>query len=108
MGLVEHVGPVRAPFTITRRNGRQEVVSDGAVAAGGAVVGTMLHGLFENASLRAGLLRVLRQRKGLAEPATPGAIPSRLAEYDRLEAVLREHIDQALLWRISRLQRARP
>jgi adenosylcobyric acid synthase len=109
MGMLEHVGEAKAPFTITTRNGRQETAVDGAVDASGAVVGTMLHGLFENASLRAGLLSHLRGRKGLAEPATTcaPAVPSKLAEYDRLEAVLREHIDRDLLWRISRLERTR-
>jgi len=108
MGLLEHVAGAGAPFTITLRNGRPELASDGAVDASGAVVGTMLHGLFENATLRAGLLRFLRERRGLPDPPRTGAIPTRLAEYDRLEAVLREHIDRDLLWRISRLPRARP
>jgi adenosylcobyric acid synthase len=108
MGVIEQLAEARAPFTIVQRNGRQALVTDGAVGAGGAVVGTMLHGLFENAALRAGLLRYLRDRKGLAEPAGREAVPSRFAEYDRLEAVLREHIDHELLWRIARLPRARP
>jgi adenosylcobyric acid synthase len=109
MGVIEHLADARAPFVITQRNGQQALATDGAVGAGGAVVGTMLHGLFENASLRAGLLRYLRDRKGLAEPSGGReAVPSRFAEYDRLEAVLREHIDHDLLWRIARLPRARP
>jgi adenosylcobyric acid synthase len=107
MGMLEHAPDARAPFTIAQRNGRQERAPDGAVDASGAVVGTMLHGLFENASLRAGLLRFLRERRGLPEPSTATAVPSRFAEYDRLEAVLREHVDRDLLWRIARLERAR-
>ena len=63
---------------------------DGAVSADGSVVGTMLHGLFDNASVRRALIAYLRERKGLAaDPAgeaaaagarrirAPGRSPSR-------------------------------
>jgi adenosylcobyric acid synthase len=67
------------------------------------VVGTMLHGLFENEVIRTRTLAFLRARKGLPECTTPKRIPSKQAEYDRLEAVVREYIDCELLWRLTGL-----
>src|SRR5262249_23591068 len=71
-------------FEITQRNGAPCRIGDGTVGAGGAVVGTMIHGLFENASLREGLVEKLRERKGVSKPADAKPVPPREAEYDRL------------------------
>ena len=103
MGMAEPNNQQSSPFEICSRNGRTEVRSDGAIGRDGLVVGTMLHGLFENASLRARMLSFLRRRKGLAEPASTQRIPSKQDEYDRLEAVVRAHIDCELLWRLTGL-----
>lgn len=67
------------------------------------VVGTMLHGLFENEVIRARTLAFRHRRKGIPMSTTVQHIPSRQAEYDRLEAVVREHIDCELLWRLTGL-----
>jgi len=108
MGVAEKTAPSATPFEIVSRSGRPERVADGAVDATGTVVGTMIHGLLENRAVRAGLLSHLRRRKGLSEPPRADiAIPSKQAEYDRLEAAVRAHIDRDLLWRISRLDARR-
>lgn len=80
-----------------------EARTDGAISGDGTVVGTMLHGLFENEVIRACTLAFLRKRKGLPECSAPQRIPSKQAEYDRLEAAVREHIDCELLWRLTGL-----
>ena len=103
MGMVEPRYPDASPFEIRSRNGRMEVRSDGAISSDGMVVGTMLHGLFENEVIRARTLSFLRRRKGLSEPTSIQRIPSKQAEYDRLEAAVREHIDCELLWRLTGL-----
>jgi adenosylcobyric acid synthase len=103
MGAVERLRPCPVPFEIQVRAGVAAPVADGAIAAGGAVVGTMIHGLFENEPIRRSLLAFLRRRKGLAEPATTRRVPGRDAEYDRLAAVVRESLDIDLLWRIAGL-----
>ena len=69
--------------------------------SGGAVVGTMIHGLFENDVIREGLLETLRTTKGLSAPTDRRAIPSRDAEYDRLAKTVHDHIDERLLRRIA-------
>jgi adenosylcobyric acid synthase len=74
------------PFVITSRNGVPCQVSDGAVA--GSIVGTMIHGILNNDTVREALLFRLRQRRALLAPAvaTDGARPN---EYDRLATIVR-------------------
>ena len=101
MGVVEPTRPGPSAFAIEARNGRATAASDGAVGGSGTIVGTMLHGLFENDALRARTLAALRDRRGLAMPGAPG-LPTRQSEYDRLEAAVRQNLDPELLWRIAR------
>jgi adenosylcobyric acid synthase len=96
-----------APFEIHARSGAEARVVDGAIGFGGAVVGTMIHGVLENEPVRRSLLAALRRRRGVPEPALH-PIPTRDAEYDRLEAVVRESLDRDLLWKIARLPPRRP
>ncbi|MCG8424110.1 MAG: cobyric acid synthase [Proteobacteria bacterium] len=83
-------------FEIISRNGETVRVADGAVSADGTVVGTMIHGLLENAAIRASLLRFLRARKGLAE-VHGESVPHTDAEYNRLASCVRDHLDMAML-----------
>lgn len=105
MGRVERLPGAAGAFEIESRNGRASRDIDGAVNEAGTVVGTMLHGLFENASIRASLLGRLRAKRGLRH-SEPGVIPSREEEYDRLAEVVRQHIDERELHRILGLNRA--
>jgi adenosylcobyric acid synthase len=104
MGRAELTGPGPGAFEIDTRNGQPSPASDGAIGARGAVVGSMLHGLLENDALRERLLAHLRRRRGLSAPQHPRGIPRREAEYDRLEAAVREHLDRRLLLRLAGLQ----
>jgi adenosylcobyric acid synthase len=107
MGIVEPTLPCASPFELVSRNGEPVRIVDGAISATGSVVGTMLHGIFENEAFRENVLRRLRERRGLAAPSVTTAVPSREAEYDRLEATLRAHIDCELLWKLSGLNASR-
>ncbi|HEY9227263.1 MAG TPA: cobyric acid synthase [Gemmatimonadaceae bacterium] len=59
------LGP--APFALETRDG--STVSDGAMSVDRLVVGTYLHGLFENGGFRRGVLRAVAQRKRVTLPA---------------------------------------
>lgn len=102
MGRIERVADGSAPFRIIARNGIVEDALDGAISANGAVVGTMLHGLFENDALRAGLIRALARRKGIDAPSGP-PVPTRDEEYDRLAEAVRANIDWKMIERIAGL-----
>jgi len=103
MGAVEPTAPIARAFALATRNGTPVSALDGAIAGDGAIVGTMLHGLFENDALRARTLGALRDRRGLPAPPRAAPIPTKQAEYDRLEAAVRGSVDLDLLWRIARL-----
>ena len=60
------------PFTIVERGDRAVHDADGAVSAAGNVVGTYLHGLFANDSLRRAFLRSLAAREGDRGRSTVG------------------------------------
>jgi adenosylcobyric acid synthase len=69
---------------------------NGAISDNGAVVGTMVHGLFEHDGLRHSMLDGLRARRGLG-PVSGRASWDRHAEYDRLASMIREHADTRAL-----------
>jgi adenosylcobyric acid synthase len=75
-------------------------VVDGACSEDGAVAGSMIHGLFDNASVRTSLLGFLRARRGLPSVAVTGSAPPIVDEYDRLASCVRENIDMQLLRRL--------
>jgi adenosylcobyric acid synthase len=102
MGQARARSAVAVPFRIESRNGVAAGAADGAINAAGNVVGTLLHGLLEHPGLRASLLATLWQRRG--EQREPGTtVPSAADEYDRLEVVVRQHLDFDSLRRLARI-----
>ena len=97
--VLEDADAARAPFAILLRNGAGARDVDGEISTDGAVVGTMLHGLFDNPSVRARLLGALRKRKGVPEPAQAQA-HAPVDEFDRLADVVRSSLQMDLLWRL--------
>jgi len=97
MGTVTRTDSTPPAFTIVSRNGDQALQHDGAMSRAGNVVGTMLHGIFENASIRSALLGELRRRRGLPALSGAGAIADRNAEYARLAATVSASIDMRAL-----------
>jgi adenosylcobyric acid synthase len=100
MGMVAHEPSARPAFRITKRNAKPCDAFDGAVSPEGHVVGTMIHGVFENLDVRKSLLSYLCERKGVAVPSL-AEVPSRDLAYDRLAAAVREHLDGPLLRRLA-------
>jgi adenosylcobyric acid synthase len=99
MGRVQRRAGARGPFAIHARNGAIDDDVDGASSPDGVVVGTMIHGLFDDAGVRRTLLAKLRERRGLPAPGPSAPQPD---EFDRLAAALRESIDVPLLHRLCR------
>ena len=80
-----------ALLEVVERNGEGTAGLDGAAGPGGAVVGTLVHGLFDDAPLRESLVRSLRARKGLPRAASVG-LPAD-DPYDRLADAVERHLD---------------
>jgi adenosylcobyric acid synthase len=103
MGNLERVVGTAAPFRIVERNGASADTLDGAMNPAGTVVGTMLHGIFENDALRGAFLGGLRRRKGLTAGSETRQVASREAEYDRLAAAVAASLDLTALRKIAGL-----
>ena len=84
-------GADSAPFRITERSGGAVDSPDGCVDGEGLTLGTYMHGLFHNHSLRHALLTNIARRKGIALPEE--AILDLDAEYDKLAELVRQSVD---------------
>jgi len=85
--------PGLVPLFAVRRPGELAAAVDGAVA--GEVLGSYLHGLFENHRFRRAWLNRLRERRGLAPLSLSRLEPvdARELALDRLAAHVRQHLD---------------
>jgi adenosylcobyric acid synthase len=88
MGRTHGTPPVAR---VVERNGHPCADPDGA-RAGHAVVGTMLHGVFDNASVRAALRASLRRHRGAPRLAAAPAEPAQSA-FERLADALEAALD---------------
>jgi adenosylcobyric acid synthase len=89
--LGESVGDGAPPALAVRRLGAAASHPDGAIAGGGWIAGLYVHGLFENDAFRAGIIRALAARRGLALDAATAWTPD--TEYDRLADALEASLD---------------
>lgn len=101
MGRTQFLSPVDHAFTIITRSGEPINIPDGAVSSDGLVMGTYLHGIFDNDAYRRAVLDALRMRKGLAPLGSfldTQALKN--AAYDRLAEVVRQSLNMDLVYRI--------
>lgn len=92
---------------ITERAGVKVQEPAGAVSPDGLVMGTYIHGFFDQSQFRRAWINSLRSRRGLP-PVTgkPGLEYSRLKEerYDRLAALFRENLDLERIYKLIGLR----
>ena len=97
------------PFLIQERSGKPAQQPDGAIDSSGRILGTYLHGLFDNTGFRRAVLRHLSARKGTPSSHGPeirqgdGDL-SRDAEYEKLAGLVRGNLDMELIYRTAALQ----
>jgi adenosylcobyric acid synthase len=75
-------------------------VQEGSMSPAGNVVGTLVHGLFDNPAIRRSTLEHLRRRREMAPRASSSSEWSRESAYARLADAARSHLDQSLLQKI--------
>jgi adenosylcobyric acid synthase len=99
--LGDNVSPA---FSINQRGEHRSNHTDGAVSVDGNIVGTYIHGLFENASVRRCLLYSLRKAKGVNCETRPFTL-SKDYEYDKLAALVRGSLDMDMVYKIAGMKR---
>ncbi|KKO20658.1 MAG: hypothetical protein L3J18_17760 [Candidatus Brocadia sp.] len=91
------------PFArITERAGKRVDIPDGCVSDDGNVMGTYIHGIFDNDEFRSKLMNYLRSKKGL-EPShefQPGFKSIKERRYDGLASIVRENMDVNIVYDI--------
>jgi adenosylcobyric acid synthase len=92
------LGDEVSPFAlITSRSGEKANILDGAVSSDNRVMGTYIHGIFDNSGFRSALLNRLRRKKGLS------TVTSVRNDADPLD-LLADHLEKSLdIPRILRL-----
>lgn len=93
---VEPLTHIKAPSTHLEDN------ADGAINAGGNVVGTYIHGIFDNIQFTRGVLNNIRQQKGL--PPLESGISSykefKEKQYQKLAGIVRENVNMNEIYNI--------
>ena len=103
-GYEIHMGRSRgaagtAPFHIAERSRTACEAFDGCTSPDGTILGTYLHGLFHNEPVRRAILSELAARTGRTLTFSNG-VPSKEEQYDRLAALVRNHLDMNLISRL--------
>lgn len=104
MGYEIHVGDSEAlapisPALCLRRSSGEEMV-DGCIDERGAVLGTYVHGLFDNRDIRSSVIDFLVSRRKLRAGTARAAYFDRQAEYDRLADVVRRSLDLQVIYKL--------
>jgi len=101
MGRTEFSSPVQSAFNITCRSGEPTARDDGGISPDGLVMGTYIHGIFDNDEFRRAVINAIRKRKGLAPLTTVGNTKLRKEDsYDRLADIVRKNMDMELVYRL--------
>jgi len=103
-GFEIHMGQTQvneptAAFRITATSDGSADEADGAINAGGKVIGTYIHGILNNDNFRHALLNNIRRYWGLAENRS-GITSDKEREYDKLADVVRQNMDITSVYEI--------
>ncbi len=90
------------PFATIRTVPDGEIRMDGAVDCDGNVIGTYLHGIFDNDAFRQQWLSHIRNHFGFEHPlaSTWSMADTRSKAFDRLADTVRQHLNMSILYEI--------
>lgn len=101
MGKTQYIGEVTPAFTIIERSGEKADMPDGVVSASGSVLGTYIHGIWDDDEYRRAILNVLRERKGLSPLPVSQSLKTRKENaYNRLAQTVRESLNMELIYKM--------
>lgn len=105
MGRTKCLEESKPAFTILERSGKTTAITDGQVSHNDLVMGTYIHGIFDNDDFRRTLLNSLRMKKGLAPMAgMQSTAADKQASFDRLAKTVRENLRMDLLYQIMGME----
>ncbi len=106
MGRTSYLAPVRHAFMVDRGDGAW--LADGVIRDDGLVMGSYIHGIFDNDEYRRQLLNSLRARKGLdgLQAGQLSMHARKEAAYDRLADTVRRHLDLSRVYAAMGVERA--
>ncbi len=92
---------IRHPFRLTERSAEAVDLPDGLCRADGLVMGTYIHGIFDNDEYRRALLNAIRRHKKLEPlPVSINTYAAKQASYNRLADTVRNRLDMKRLHEI--------
>ena len=99
MGETELLNGTLPFLQIIERSNKEVYVDDGAISNDGNVIGTYVHGIFDNDEYRLELINCLRRKKALS-PIQPGDLSKvdKERQYDKLADLFRKHIKVDLIY----------
>ncbi|WP_196591514.1 cobyric acid synthase [Pectinatus frisingensis] len=101
MGLTEFTAKTAHPFVIKKHNGKKVDKIDGAISSDNLIMGSYIHGIFDNDEYRRTLLNMLRRRKGLSPlPLQQNYAAQKQAAFNRLAQTVRSALDMEKLKQI--------
>jgi adenosylcobyric acid synthase len=102
LGETEYLAEAQ-PFATITRFGLPTPVTDGAVAGGGTVIGTYLHGLFDEDAFRHRFLQAARLHSGLDKASRLACVSAeRGKRIDRLADHVRRALDMEFIHSLIR------
>lgn len=107
MGRTDGAALAQAAFAVNERSGEVVSYADGVVRADGLVMGTYIHGVFDEDMYRRALLNQLRVRKGLVPlAAVSNRAAQKEASYNQLAATVRQNLNMELVYQLLEQQDA--
>ena len=103
MGITTVQG-VASPFMLESRSGQPADSPEGELDKDGLTFGTYLHGLFHNRVLRRSILGHVAALQGQSYLSIASDDIDQNAEYDKLAAVVRQHLNMDLVYRMTGLR----
>lgn len=102
MGVSKKTGPCQELLTIENSLGEVVNYLEGGMNEEGNVIGSYMHGIFDEAEFLRGLLNIIRREKNLEDVQSEVSSYAEFkeGEYDKLAAVVRENMDMAAIYDI--------
>jgi len=95
MGITKLSSMTNGFSVLRKRNNKEINIEDGAVSAEGRIIGTYLHGIFDNSNFTRSYINLVRKAKGLKPinevPRSYNKFKNE--QYDALAQIVRENVD---------------